>query len=261
MTGNKGTIFFRNDDVRDSLDESLINLTQICIRHEVPISHAVEPGNVSQEVVNWLVLQKKQYPDLIEIIQHGYNHNLSNPEMKMEFGGNRGYQDQFEDLKKGKELMDHHFPGLWSPVFSFPYGTYNQASLTAIDKLGYTAISSKMEFSPKVRFKNFTGKLLGKDILFGKKINYHPEVRQGYKFREISVSANLIRKYTGKSEAEHFTLEEIQQQVALAARYTDIIGVLFHHRFHAEHIGLTEDLILHLKTKGYQFKSISEIIS
>lgn len=254
-------IFFRNDDVRDKLDDSLTGLTELCIRHGVPISHAVEPGNVSDEVVRWIISVKKQHPELIEIIQHGYNHNLANPSQKMEFGGNRGYQDQMQDMQKGKELMDKYFGDLWSPVFTFPYGTYNQASLKALDNLGYKAISSKMQFSLKVRLKNLIGKSLGQDTLMGKKINYHPAVRKGYHFREISVSANLIKKYTGESQADHFSLAEIIGQVELASNYTDIIGVLFHHRFHRDYLKLTEDLILYLKKNGYSFKTISGIIS
>lgn len=260
MTQGDLIVFFRNDDVRNVLDESLISLTSLCIKHRVPISHAVEPGNVTSEVAEWLIGEKKKHPELIEIIQHGYNHNLSNPSQKMEFGGTRNFEDQYEDLKKGKAIMDQLFGGLWSPVFTFPFGTYNKYSLQAINQLGYKAISSKMQFSAKVRLKNFIGKSLGKDMLLGKKINYHPDIRKGYSIREISVSANLIKKYTGESEADHFSLEEIKNQIAHASEYTEIIGVLFHHRFHKEHLGLTEDLIVHLKKEGFKFKTIAEII-
>ncbi|MFH1119565.1 MAG: DUF2334 domain-containing protein [Bacteroidota bacterium] len=259
MSRKKTVVFFRNDDVRDKLDESLIRLTEVCMKHGVSISHAVEPANVSEEVVDWLISQKKQFPGLVEIIQHGYDHNLANPGQKMEFGGNRSFDDQYKDLKKGKETMDRLFGDLWSPIFTFPYGTYNLSTLKAIDQLGYHTISSKMQFSIKVRLKNFVGKLLGKDILFGKKINYHPGPRKGYKFREISVSANLIKRYTGEAEADHYTLEEIRRQVKRAMNYTGIIGILFHHRFHANHIELTEELIIYLKKKGVRFSTISNI--
>lgn len=260
MVPSDVVVFFRNDDVRNVLDESLISLTSLCIRHRVPVSHAVEPGNVTNEVAEWLIAEKKKYPELIEIIQHGFNHNLLNPSQKMEFGGTRSFEDQYNDLKKGKAIMDQMFGGLWSPVFTFPYGTYNKFSLQAINQLGYKAISSKMQFSLKVRLKNFIGKLIGTDMLLGKKINYHPDLRKGYNFREISVSANLIKKYTGDSQADHYSLEEIKNQVEIASKHTKIIGVLFHHRFHKDHMGLTEDLILHLKKEGFKFKTIAGII-
>lgn len=259
MGRKKAVVFFRNDDVRDKLDDSLIRLTEVCMKYGVSISHAVEPANVTEEVVDWLISQKKQYPGLVEIIQHGYSHNLANPGQKMEFGGNRTFDDQFADLKKGKEIMDKLFGDLWSPVFTFPYGTYNQATLKAIEQLGYHTISSKMQYSSKVRLKNFVGKLLGKDILMGKKINYHPGIRKGYNLREISVSANLIKKYHGENLADHYTLEEIKAQVRLALKHTGVLGVLFHHRYHGDQIGLTEDLIIYLKKKGVRFSTISNI--
>lgn len=259
MKQNKAVIFFRNDDVRNKLDNELIRLTELCIKHKVPISHAVEPANVTREVIDWLISIKKLHPALVEIIQHGYNHNLQNPSMKMEFGGNRDYDDQFADLKKGKDLMDSYFGNLWSHVFSFPYGTYNQHTLKAVDQLGYKAISSKIQFMLKIRLKNFTGKLLGKDTLLGKKINYHPDKRNGYNFREISVSANLIKKYTGPSEADHYTLDEISEQISLAQKHSGIIGVLFHHRFHTRHFELIENLILKLKNQGFGFSTINDI--
>ncbi|PKP46548.1 MAG: hypothetical protein CVT94_14325 [Bacteroidetes bacterium HGW-Bacteroidetes-11] len=259
MNGKQKVIFFRNDDVRDVLDESLINLTELCIKHHVPISHAVEPANLSAEVAEWLIAKKKQHPDIVEIIQHGYNHNCGNPHQKMEFGGNRGFDDQFNDIKKGKEILDSTFGNLWNPVFTFPYGTFNQETLKAVDALDYKIISSKIKFDFKARLKNFSGKLLGKDLILGKKINFHPDFRKGYKFREISVSANLIKKYTGESTADHFSLDEIMEQVTLAAKYTNVIGVLFHHRFHGDHLELTEKLILQLKEKGYRFSTFRDI--
>lgn len=259
MRKKKIVVFFRNDDVRDKLDDSLIRLTGICTKYGVSIAHAVEPANVSEEVVDWLISQKKQYPGLVEIIQHGYSHNLENPGQKMEFGGNRSFEDQFADLKKGKELMDKYFGDLWSPVFTFPYGTYNQATLKAIEQLGYHTISSKMQYSFKVRMKNFAGKLLGKDVLMGKKINYHPGIRKGYNFREISVSANLIKRYRGENLADHYTLDEIKTQVRMALKYTHILGVLFHHRYHGDHIGLTEELIIYLRKLGVRFSTISNM--
>ena len=56
----KNFIFFRNDDVRDKLDQSLVSITELFIDNRVPISHAVEPANVSDEVIKWLIEMKKK---------------------------------------------------------------------------------------------------------------------------------------------------------------------------------------------------------
>ena len=260
MENKKPVVFFRNDDVRNSLDSSLIDFTDLLLGHGVPVSHAAEPANISIEVAEWLNSKKNEFPRLLEIIQHGYDHNLDNPAEKMEFGGNREYGDQLNDISEGKKLMDLYFGNNWTPVFTFPYGTYNQATLKAVNDSGYEAISSKIQFSSKSRLKNQVGKMLGKDIILGKKVNYHPGIRKGYRFKEISVSANLIRKYTGQSTADHYSLNEIKEQIRIAGKYTGIIGVLFHHRFHQNHLGLIEDLIVHLKAEKFRFRTFSEMI-
>ena len=62
-------VCFRNDDV-NSLTEPLKKLTEIYLKRKVPITHAVEPGNVTIETIDWLKQLKTHDPHLIEIIQH-----------------------------------------------------------------------------------------------------------------------------------------------------------------------------------------------
>jgi hypothetical protein len=253
------TIFLRNDDVRDTLDDELIRLTEICINLNIPISHAVEPANVSKEVVDWLLEVKSEHPKLIEIIQHGFDHNLKNPHVKMEFGGNRSFEDQFQTMKIGKQLMNDYFNKLWSPVFTFPYGSFNQHTLEAVDKLGYVAISSKVDFSAKSNLKNRIGRMMNSDFLIGKKISYHPGRRSSYRLQELSVSANLIRKYIDSNTAIHYSPEEVLSQINNAARHTNVIGVLFHHRFHTKEFEKIELLLCSIK-EIYSFSTIMSLV-
>jgi hypothetical protein len=242
-------IFLRNDDVRESLDKELIKLTELSIKYKFPISHAVEPANVSGEVVEWLLDVKRNNPTLIEIIQHGYDHNNRNPHIKMEFGGTRTFTDQYNTITKGKELMDSYFGDLWSPVFTFPYGTYNEATLKAIEGAGYKAISGKITFSAKNKLKNLVGRSLGRNFIFNKKVSYHCSKRQMFSFYEFSVSANLIRKYLDNKNAIHYTTNEVFQQIEEAASHTDKIGVLFHHRFHSDHFSQIDEILATMKDK------------
>lgn len=259
MTINK-KIFLRNDDVRNVLDQELIDLTQLCISHKIPISHAIEPANISEEVINWLLPLKMKHPTLIEIIQHGYNHNLAHPEVKMEFGGNRNYVDQLDDIVKGKNLMDQYFGDYWSPVFTFPYGSYNYYTLKAIEKAGFNAISSKIDFSIKNQIKNKIGIMLNKDLLFNKKISYHNHQRKNFTFKEFSISVNLIKNYTDSETAQHYSNDEIFSQVVKAEKHTDAIGILFHHRFHKNEMLMIENLITKLKEKKFTFSTIMKLI-
>lgn len=257
--GTNKYIFLRNDDVRDSLDKELVDLTNICIKNNVPISHAVEPANVGVEVVEWLKKIKSEHPEKIEIIQHGYDHNKNNPNQKYEFGHKRTYIDQLNSIREGKNIMNFHFGSLWTPVFTFPYGTFNAETLKALQREEYKAISSKIEFTAVNQLKNFIGKSLKMDFILGKKINYHPKMRRNYGLQELSVSANLIKSYQNSNSATHYSIEEVEQQVYNASRYTNVVGILFHHRFHTDYIKSVEYLIERLKSKGYIFSTIAKL--
>ena len=69
--------FLRDDDIRSPLDNNLIKLLELLIQLNIPISLAVEPANIDNQMSEWLLNQKERYPHLIEIIQHRYNHNLN----------------------------------------------------------------------------------------------------------------------------------------------------------------------------------------
>ncbi len=260
MRNSKPHIFLRNDDVRGKLDPQLISLTELCIELDVPLSHAVEPANVSLEVADWLLDIKNKHPMLIEIIQHGFDHNYKNPRVKMEFGGTRNYDDQLISIKEGKNIMDDLFGDKWSPVFTFPYGSYNYHTLKAVNDAGYKAISSKINFSTKHRIKNTIGRAIGADFIFDKKISYHDNKRPHFNFLELSVSANVIKKYTGTNTAQHYNKEEILNQIYTASKYTKNIGLLFHHRFHSNELGMFRELIIQLKQKGYFFSTIMNLM-
>jgi len=260
-------IFIRNDDVREKLDKSLLEITNICIRNEVPISHAVEPANVTKEVVDWLLQIKGEYPHLIEIIQHGYDHKIKyqitrfGKLRKGEFGGNRTFEDQYNDLLKGFNLMNTFFGKSWYPVLTLPYGAFNRNTLRAIDCIGYNGLSTSVNFSQMHRIKDFFGRIFKVNFLFNRQISYHMRQRPETSFIDIGVSANIIRKYINENDAIHFTNTELLGIIYHNSLYTDNIGILLHHRFHKENINQFSDLIKFLKLKGnVSFKSIEKII-
>jgi peptidoglycan/xylan/chitin deacetylase (PgdA/CDA1 family) len=256
----KKTIFFRNDDVRESIEDELLKLVDLFVAKNVPISLAVEPANVTKEVVDWLLYQKSKHPDIIELIQHGYDHNkrLLYPKGK-EFGGERGFEDQFSDLKKGKEMMDTYFGNLWFPVMAFPYGSYNTPALQALDKLNYKGLTTGVDFSFKHRIKNLVGKITAKDFVYNKKVAYHNQIRKRYHFLELDASVNIIKKYLTIDTGTHFTLNEIMNMVENDFKHTDVIGILFHHRYHTHEFLMIEQLVQKLKEKGYQFSTFEKL--
>ncbi len=250
-------IFIRNDDVRGILDDSLIKITEICIAKGIPICHTVEPANVSPEVVSWLMAKKKETPELIEIVQHGYSHSL-NYENKIggkikkgEFGGSRTYNEQYNEIKKGKDLLDKYFGDDWFPLFTFPYGARNEDSLHVLKDVGFLAVNGSMGISNKHKILYNIGRFLGQEMLFGRKISYNLREKKKYDIFQIDTAFSIIKQYYDDSyNASFYKLDELKRITNLYMKSVPNIGIVLHHRYHNnnEKIELVEKFFNWLKS-------------
>lgn len=232
-------IFIRNDDVRGTLDESLIRISDLCISKEIPICHTVEPANVSREVVSWLLSKKKESPELIEIVQHGYSHklnyknNIGGKIKKGEFGGKRSYIDQFNEIKEGKELLDKYFNDDWFPLFTFPYGARNENSLRALRDVGFLAVNGSMGVSNKHKILYSIGRLLDREMVFGRKISYNLRIKKKYNIFQIDTAFSIIKQYFDDSNnASFYNLDELKRITNIYIDSVPNIGIVLHHRYH-----------------------------
>ena len=232
-------IFIRNDDVRNTLDDSLISITDLCIEKNIPICHTVEPANVSEEVVKWLNANIVESPNLIEIVQHGYSHKLNYKKFiggklkKGEFGGSRSYEKQLLEIHKGKEIMDSFFGDKWFSLFTFPYGARNIESLRAIKKAGFLAVNGSMGISVQHKFLYFIGRLLNAEMLFGRKISYNLKYKKGSGLFQIDTSFSIIKQYLNDDdEAIFYDIEELKDKTMKYLKSTNNIGIVLHHRYH-----------------------------
>ena len=259
-------IFLRNDDIRESLDPSLIRLLEICVKRGIPISLAVEPRNVTHAVADWLLSQQKQNPNLIEIIQHGYDHSIKYEKLirgklrKGEFGGNRRYSDQRDDLASGIAIMNDFFASNWTRVISFPFGAFNTDTLKAVKHLGYVGLSSSVSFGFKHRIKNYVARMLRLNFVLSSRVSYHLAQRPIFRISEVDVSVNVIRKYISETKAIHYSVDEVLNRVQESSMHTSAIGVLLHHRFHDEYMEEFSLLLDELIKRGYRFKLLSEFL-
>ncbi len=258
----KNIIFFRNDDVRDKLDKSLKAITMMFICHGIPITHAVEPANITEEVAEWLLKMKEQYPEHIDIMQHGYDHTVKNKIKKGEFGGQRTYSEQLHDIKKGKELMDKWFGNLWFDAFNFPYAPYNPAAIKAVNDCGYKVINSHFnsKLSRKVFYK--LGHMLNKGYLLNHHVSWNLDFYPDTNLFEIDMNVGFIKKYYNESyDCEMMDLQEIIDDTIRYKKYRTI-GVLLHHRYHNTESKLTlirEYLKWCKSTPEFEFWSLKKI--
>ncbi len=254
--------FFRNDDVNE-LTPELVAVSELLFAEGIPIIHAVEPGNVTDACVDWLLEKKAQHGRLLEIMQHGYNHTKH---YGGEFGGKRAYQEQHDDLRRGREIMDRRFGDHWFPAVNFPYGPYNQATIRAVDDLGYTIFNG--HYNPRLSRRLFyvIGRLLGKGQILNRHISHHLEIYPGTHVFTIDMAISYIDRYHGNygsNQCDWHGLADLMQRFEAAKRHIHAIGWLLHHRYHSTpaSLKLVQDTITAMRqgNPGIEFWNFEEI--
>ncbi|MCK4709714.1 MAG: DUF2334 domain-containing protein [Gammaproteobacteria bacterium] len=254
--------FFRNDDIRDTLDESLVTIQDLFIERKVPMVHAVEPANVTTDVIAWLLEMQSKHPDLFSLMQHGYDHTIKNNEKKGEFGGQRGYEEQYQDIKKGKELMNKHFNECWFEAFNFPYAPYNSAAINALEKVGFKVLNSHYNAEWKRQVFYRIGHLLRKGMLFGRHVSWNLDYYPGTSMREISMNITFIKKYHNEqTDCDFFTYDELCKKIDTYIETPYPIGLLLHHRYHVtqDSIDLIARIFDYLEQRGVKPVSMEQI--
>lgn len=254
-------IVFRNDDVRETLDASLIEVTEVFMRRGVPITHAVEPANVTSEVTEWLLDMQRRHPGKVEIMQHGYDHRIKNRRQKGEFGGQRTYAEQHADIQAGQALMDRHFGSAWFRCFNFPFAPYNPAAIRALDDLQYRVLNSHYNAHWSRRLFYVVGHALRRGYLFGHHVSWHLRRYPGTQLFEIDMCISFIDRYLNdQSDCIFYPLEDLLEETR-RYRHLPVIGLLLHHRYHTtrDKVALVEQYLDWALAQGYDFKTFETV--
>ncbi|MCX4375802.1 MAG: DUF2334 domain-containing protein [Lachnospiraceae bacterium] len=115
-----------------------------------------QPSNIPQDF--WAYLRKLQQEGW-QIAQHGYIHRYHTQKMGCfplnklsEFAG-IPYQQQYEALKAGKELLQSH--GIHTDIFMAPAHSYDKNTLRALKKLGFAKLTDGFGKMP-YQWRGFT---------------------------------------------------------------------------------------------------------
>jgi len=139
-------LFLRDDDV-DSEKESLHRLIGVALKWHVPISFGVIPASLTKEARHLLNSVKSSHPDLIELHQHGWKHaNHEGATGKGEFGPKRSYDQQLDDLRRGRDTLEQAFGGNFFPAFSPPWNIYTVDTTRAMRELGFSVLSAGVPY-------------------------------------------------------------------------------------------------------------------
>jgi len=222
-------VFFRNDDV-NRMEPGLVETTAVLNRHGIPVSHAVEPANLTGETKDWLLSLPR---DRVEIIQHGYAHVRHD---RGEFGGSRSAEDQARDLAAGLAVMEEAFGDRFFRAMSFPFGSYNRHSVPLLDSLGYEVVSCHRRHQRSRQLFYAAGRALGRGRLMGRHVSHHLGRYPGTGVREISVTIAPIARYleeAGPTCCEFHPLPYLQAAYAASRAQSRVVGVVLHHRYRA----------------------------
>lgn len=139
---NDTVCLFRIDDITE-LSKDFLKIMQLFSHFQIPCTLAIEPGNISREMINYLLREKKKDSFTFDIIQHGWNHtNHSSGPWEYEFGEERSYEEKHTDIVRGhsrmKELFGRDFFGAFVP----PYNFMDHESQEILKDLGFKLYSS-----------------------------------------------------------------------------------------------------------------------
>ena len=139
-------LFIRDDDV-DSEEANLNRLISTGLKLRVPISYGIIPATLTQTVEKFLNSVKRSHPELIELHQHGWAHrNHEGDPGKGEFGPSRPYDQQFEDLEKGRVTLQQSFGDGFFPAFSPPWNLYTVETIRAMKELRFVVLSAGAKY-------------------------------------------------------------------------------------------------------------------
>ncbi|MFO7596757.1 MAG: DUF2334 domain-containing protein [Desulfocurvibacter africanus] len=199
-SGQQATLFFRADDI-GLPGRQLARMTDLFVRHEVPLALAVVP--------TWLPLRHTELKGMLAsggslwcLHQHGFrhaNHEQGTPSRKKsEFGSARSAEAKQRDISRGRDILESYLAGLISPLFTPPWNRCDGETLDILACLCFRAVSRSAGAQPA------------------------PPTRM----MELAVNVDLhTRKEPTAQAAFGALLEELEQSLA-----TGLCGIMLHHQ-------------------------------
>lgn len=146
--GRSVIVFFRADDIGVP-GENFTRLVNLFRSHRVPLTLSVVPAWLTRP--RWQQLQNLCGKDqrLWCWTQHGWRHFNHEPRgKKLEFGPSRKASRKREDLWLGFQRLSRLMGELFVPVFTPPWNRCDKETLTALQELGYQALSRCLDGQP-----------------------------------------------------------------------------------------------------------------
>ena len=228
-------VFFRDDD-GGWADSQLDKMCSWFKDRRLPLDIAVIPQEMDNDSVSLISKWINDKQSAIRIHQHGYTHVNHQLEGRgCEFGSDRDYQQQYNDIFHGDEILKHHFGNTVDSVFTPPWNRCTDDTVAALTKCGFKYISRIAGSAP------LTG--LPSD---------------GPGIRALDVDVDWLKKRKGERLDDQalaaYTFQMFESGIsdrATADIDYDCIGVMLHHEHtHDNEYRLLDELVSVIRESG-----------
>jgi hypothetical protein len=222
-------VFVRDDDVAD-LTPALARFSELLAIRGVPVNYQVIPARLTPTAAAHLVALAERAPGLVEINQHGLEHEqvVGGERRWTEFAGGRPYDEQLAAIRAGQRLMTEAFGPAFDPtVFTPPNHRYDRATLAALAASGVQVLSAGVHHDPATRAVYTAGRRFGRVTVRGRPVSYHLRSTPQAGLVELSTAVNVDMDRAGARVTR--TAADVLDQVEQARRWTPVVGLMFHH--------------------------------
>ena len=141
------TFFFRDDDA-GWRDDRLAELLDVFAAYAAPIDLAAIPRDLTPGLAAALVARADEGQP-VGIHQHGYAHaNHQTEGRKCEFGSERSFAAQREDIADGRRLLGDLLGPALQPMFTPPWNRCTEATGACLVELGIEVLSRDRTATP-----------------------------------------------------------------------------------------------------------------
>jgi len=134
-------VFFRNDD-GGWADTQLERMCLWFKDRQLPLDIAVIPQEMNRDSVSLISKWINDEYSKVHIHQHGYTHeNHQQQGRGCEFGSDRDYEQQYNDISRGLAQLQRHFGNAVDPVFTPPWNRCTDDTVAALKKSHFKYLS------------------------------------------------------------------------------------------------------------------------
>jgi hypothetical protein len=225
------TVFFRDDDV-GRLTPALRDVMALLVEEGVPCSYQVVPAFLDREAADYLRSIQARHPELIRLHQHGHRHEqvLGGERVYSEFAGGRPLAEQQREIEAGRRILEDLLGPAFDPeLFTPPCHKYDDATVAALDALGFRMLSAGVKADPLSQVYYGLGARLRRIAFLGKRVSYHGGQVAASRLLELSVCVDVDEDKDERGQRIEKDDERLWAEFERCRRRLPIVGIMLHH--------------------------------